>query len=183
MFELLNPYLSWFCIPWVTAAWLSICGESCIKQGGAQNKVITKWTIKAEIWKRGWVAHLMCQKIHQHCELFICLICLPLKYLTVFFIQTDRGIVHRLWCAVTHWIASSCLKQRVCLTVSQWQTKNTMMILINDSWNIHGTDLLQRGSCFCLKFKHTDVSCNVIQWKSSESQNVFTVIFHMLPQA
>lgn len=68
------------------------------------------------------------------------------------------------WHTVSH---GSCLKQRARIIVIRWQTRSTMMILINDFQNIYGNDLLKTGSFFWLKCKNTTdsqtVSCNVIQ--------------------
>lgn len=48
------------------------------------------------------------------------------------------------------WNTSSRLKPRAWIIVIHWQTWSTMMILINDSMNIYGNDLLKTGSCFWL---------------------------------
>lgn len=62
-----------------------------------------------------------------------------------------------------------------------------MMIMINDSQDIYGNDLLKTGIYIWLKFKHTIdsqmVGCNVIQLISSGYKNVFTAILHISPQA
>lgn len=63
-----------------------------------------------------------------------------------------------------------CLKQRARIVAIHWQTRSTMMILINDSLNIYGNDLLKTGSCFWLLDSNTQL---ITEWLALISFSYF----------